>query len=187
MNGTARARARRCSISSTRILARAVSTGISANKPTTISLKPLMFETFVCTLAMMSFVALIGPLARTVGLVPWQAGAAMTVGGIAWVWFSRIWGHKSDRRGRRRVLLQGLGGFVLSHAALCAFMVAALEWLRANQQEDGLWGQEHYTGGGFPRVFYLRYHGYARIFPLWALARLRNLRRGNSRRVAFGL
>ena len=104
-------------------------TGISANKPTTISLKPLMFETFVCTLAMMSFVALIGPLARKVGLEPWQAGAAMTVGGIAWVWFSRIWGHKSDRRGRRRVLLQGLGGFVLSHAALCAFMVAALEWL----------------------------------------------------------
>lgn len=88
-----------------------------------------MFETFVCTLAMMSFVALIGPLARAVGMATWQAGAAMTVGGIAWVWFSRIWGHKSDRRGRRRVLLQGLGGFVLSHAALCAFIVAALEWL----------------------------------------------------------
>ena len=88
-----------------------------------------MFETFVCTLAMMSFVALIGPLARAVGLETWQAGAAMTVGGVAWVWFSRIWGHKSDRRGRRRVLLQGLGGFVLSHAALCAFIVVALEYL----------------------------------------------------------
>ena len=36
-----------------------------------------------------------------------------------------------------------------------------------------------YTGGGFPRVFYLRYHGYAKIFPLWALARYRNLKRGN--------
>jgi squalene-hopene/tetraprenyl-beta-curcumene cyclase len=25
-------------------------------------------------------------------------------------------------------------------------------------------------------VFYLRYHGYAKFFPLWALARYRNLR-----------
>ena len=103
--------------------------GSAPKKPGPISLKPLMFETFVCTLAMMSFVALIGPLARAVGMATWQAGAAMTVGGIAWVWFSRIWGHKSDRRGRRRVLLQGLGGFVLSHAALCAFIVVALEYL----------------------------------------------------------
>lgn len=50
-----------------------------------------------------------------------------------------------------------------------------VEWLLANQAEDGLWGQEVYTGGGFPRVFYLRYHGYPRYFPLWALARYRNL------------
>ena len=40
---------------------------------------------------------------------------------------------------------------------------------------------------GFPRVFYLRYHGYAKYFPLWALARYRNLKRGNARRVAWGM
>ena len=39
----------------------------------------------------------------------------------------------------------------------------------------------------FPRVFYLRYHGYPAYFPLWALARYRNLRRANSRRVAWGM
>ena len=61
------------------------------------------------------------------------------------------------------------------------------QWLMRHQRADGGWAEEDYTGTGFPRVFYLRYHGYARIFPLWALARLRNLRRGNSRRVAFGL
>ena len=60
-------------------------------------------------------------------------------------------------------------------------------WLLAHQGEDGAWPEPDYTGTGFPRVFYLRYHGYARIFPLWALARLRNLRRGNSRRVMHGL
>ena len=60
-------------------------------------------------------------------------------------------------------------------------------WLERHQADDGLWGQEHYTGGGFPRVFYLRYHGYPKYFPLWALARYRNLKRGNVRRVAFGM
>ncbi len=43
-----------------------------------------------------------------------------------------------------------------------------------------------YTAVGFPRVFYLRYHGYRLFFPLLALARYRNLQRGNTRRVAFG-
>jgi squalene-hopene/tetraprenyl-beta-curcumene cyclase len=60
-------------------------------------------------------------------------------------------------------------------------------WLLRHQREDGGWSEEDYTGTGFPRVFYLRYHGYAQIFPLWALARLRTLRRGNSRQVSFGL
>ncbi len=63
----------------------------------------------------------------------------------------------------------------------------AAAWLLRHQQQDGGWAEQDYTGTGFPRVFYLRYHGYAQIFPLWALARLRNLRRGNSREVAFGL
>ena len=62
-----------------------------------------------------------------------------------------------------------------------------IAWLTVRQQPDGGWREETYTGGGFPRVFYLRYHGYAQIFPLWALARFRNLKRGNNRRVAFGM
>ncbi|MGI4877544.1 MAG: squalene--hopene cyclase [Janthinobacterium lividum] len=60
-------------------------------------------------------------------------------------------------------------------------------WLAAKQGDDGVWPEEDYTGGGFPRVFYLRYHGYAKIFPLWALARYRNLRASNSVHVAYGL
>jgi squalene-hopene/tetraprenyl-beta-curcumene cyclase len=60
-------------------------------------------------------------------------------------------------------------------------------WLLRMQTPDGAWPEEDYTGTGFPRVFYLRYHGYARLFPLWALARYRNLRQGNSRMVMHGL
>jgi squalene-hopene/tetraprenyl-beta-curcumene cyclase len=62
-----------------------------------------------------------------------------------------------------------------------------IAWLQARQGGDGFWGEDHYTGGGFPRVFYLRYHGYAKFFPLWALARYRNLRRSNEPRVAHGM
>ena len=36
-------------------------------------------------------------------------------------------------------------------------------------------------------VFYLRYHGYPKFFPLWALARYRNLKNQNSASVAYGM
>jgi squalene-hopene/tetraprenyl-beta-curcumene cyclase len=62
-----------------------------------------------------------------------------------------------------------------------------VQYLLDTQEDDGLWGQQHYTGGGFPRVFYLRYHGYPKFFPLWAVARYRNLKRANDRHVAFGM
>jgi len=61
-------------------------------------------------------------------------------------------------------------------------------YLLATQGEDGFWTEERYTATGFPRVFYLRYHGYARFFPLWALARYRNLKaRGTTPSAAWGM
>jgi squalene-hopene/tetraprenyl-beta-curcumene cyclase len=62
-----------------------------------------------------------------------------------------------------------------------------IDWLQRTQGEDGLWPEEHFTGGGFPRVFYLRYHGYRKFFPLWAAARYRNLVKANTPQVAFGM
>jgi len=61
-----------------------------------------------------------------------------------------------------------------------------IAWLAAQQKPDGEWDEAPYTAVGFPRVFYLRYHGYRQYFPLLALARYRNLRRGNDKRVAWG-
>jgi squalene-hopene/tetraprenyl-beta-curcumene cyclase len=62
-----------------------------------------------------------------------------------------------------------------------------IAYLARTQAADGFWGEEHYTGTGFPRVFYLRYHGYAKFFPLWAMARYRNMKRSNARTVEFGM
>jgi squalene-hopene/tetraprenyl-beta-curcumene cyclase len=55
------------------------------------------------------------------------------------------------------------------------------EFLMRTQQADGLWSDPSFTAPGFPRVFYLRYHGYSAYFPLWALSAYRSLtRRGRS-------
>jgi squalene-hopene/tetraprenyl-beta-curcumene cyclase len=62
-----------------------------------------------------------------------------------------------------------------------------IDYLAKNQGADGFWNEPYYTATGFPRVFYLRYHGYSKFFPLWALARYRNLKSGNARTVAFGM
>ena len=60
-------------------------------------------------------------------------------------------------------------------------------YLSRTQGSDGFWNEPRYTATGFPRVFYLRYHGYAKFFPLWALARYRNLSNANARAVGFGM
>jgi squalene-hopene/tetraprenyl-beta-curcumene cyclase len=62
-----------------------------------------------------------------------------------------------------------------------------VQYLIDTQTEKGLWDEQRYTATGFPRVFYLRYHGYPKFFPLWALARYRNLGNTNSRVVGVGM
>jgi squalene-hopene/tetraprenyl-beta-curcumene cyclase len=62
-----------------------------------------------------------------------------------------------------------------------------IRWLMTRHKGAGDWSEDWYTGGGFPRVFYLRYHGYRQYFPLWALARYRNLQHNNTLRPAWGM
>ncbi len=71
----------------------------------------------------------------------------------------------------------------VDHAAVAR----GVKYLADRQGSDGFWNEPRFTATGFPRVFYLRYHGYSKFFPLWALARYRNLKRGNAKQVAFGM
>jgi squalene-hopene/tetraprenyl-beta-curcumene cyclase len=59
-------------------------------------------------------------------------------------------------------------------------------FLQAAQDDDGSWTEAAYNAVGFPRVFYLKYHGYPRFFPLLALSRYKNLLASNDRQVKFG-
>jgi len=58
---------------------------------------------------------------------------------------------------------------------------SGIDHLLRTQQTDGLWSDPSFTAPGFPRVFYLKYHGYSGYFPLWALAAFRTMtRRGTT-------
>jgi squalene-hopene/tetraprenyl-beta-curcumene cyclase len=62
-----------------------------------------------------------------------------------------------------------------------------VRYLTANQRADGQWDEDDYTAVGFPRVFYLRYHGYRSFFPVWSLARFRSLKQRNATAVLHGI
>ena len=62
-----------------------------------------------------------------------------------------------------------------------------ITYLAKARRDGDKWHEPWFTAVGFPRVFYLRYDGYSRYFPIWALARYRNLKAGNSRQVRWGM
>jgi squalene-hopene/tetraprenyl-beta-curcumene cyclase len=62
-----------------------------------------------------------------------------------------------------------------------------IKHLTDTQTPQGLWKEDYYTAVGFPRVFYLSYHGYKAFFPLWALARYKNLTKGNAAPTIYGM
>lgn len=63
-----------------------------------------------------------------------------------------------------------------------------IDFLLSHEMTDGArWEEPWYTAVGFPRIFYLRYHGYSAYFPLWALSRYRNLKNSNFKRPMYGM
>ena len=90
--------------------------------------------------------------------------------------------HRSNPSQTAWALLGLMAAGEAAHPAVAR----GIGWLAEAQKPDGEWDEEPYTAVGFPRVFYLRYHGYRLFFPLMALARYRNLSRGNEKRVAWG-
>jgi squalene-hopene/tetraprenyl-beta-curcumene cyclase len=64
-----------------------------------------------------------------------------------------------------------LAGAATDDPAICR----AIDWLIAQQGADGGWEEDAFTGTGFPKVFYLKYHLYRLYFPLTALSAYRRL------------
>ncbi|MEI6239110.1 MAG: squalene--hopene cyclase [Planctomycetia bacterium] len=100
------------------------------------------------------------------------------------------WGETCDSYADER--LAGVGTPTASQTAWAvAGLVAAgrahgrearrgVQWLVTRQAEDGGWEEKEFTGTGFPKVFYLRYHYYPIYFPLMALGRWSLARRAGA-------
>jgi len=62
-----------------------------------------------------------------------------------------------------------------------------VDFLIDHYNEGEGWEDEYFNAVGFPRVFYLKYHGYSDYFPLMALARYKRLRNSNQLTSEYGL
>jgi squalene-hopene/tetraprenyl-beta-curcumene cyclase len=62
-----------------------------------------------------------------------------------------------------------LMGLIASGDTSSPAVQRGLEYLVRTQNADGSWDEEWFTGTGFPRVFYLKYHLYCKYFPVFAL------------------
>jgi squalene-hopene/tetraprenyl-beta-curcumene cyclase len=94
---------------------------------------------------------------------------------------SGAWGESADSYAEPH--LRGQGPATASQTAWAVLGLVAAGWhdhpatargvryLLSQQLPDGTWNEPEFTGTGFPRVFYLRYHLYRIYFPLLALSR----------------
>lgn len=98
----------------------------TATRPAASALPVLVFTALTGTMAMMAFVAVVGPVVRLLGLAEWHAGLSVTSAGVLWMLSARRWGRLSDRIGRRRVLLSGLAGYAVVYIAMAVFVDSAL-------------------------------------------------------------
>lgn len=116
--------------------------------------------------------------------VHWIKGTQRSDGG---------WGESNDSYAERDLMGSAPASTAFQTAwALLALMAAGevhseavregIEYLQRTQNADGLWHSDQFTAPGFPRVFYLKYHGYNKYFPLWALARYQRLCGGSTAR-----
>lgn len=62
-----------------------------------------------------------------------------------------------------------LMGLMCAGEADCEAVIRGIDYLIHTQRPDGTWDENIFTGTGFPKVFYLRYHLYRHSFPLMAL------------------
>jgi squalene-hopene/tetraprenyl-beta-curcumene cyclase len=100
---------------------------------------------------------------------------------LAWQQPSGGWGESPETYARPNWRGQGEASASQTAWALLGLIEAGLadhpaarrgvQYLLDSQAADGTWPETAFTGTGFPRVFYLRYHLYPVYFPLMALAR----------------
>ena len=62
-----------------------------------------------------------------------------------------------------------------------------IKYLVKNFSENSSWEEKPYTAVGFPKVFYLKYHGYSKYFPILAISKYQNLLKSNLQKNIYGV
>lgn len=93
----------------------------------------ILFVSLVCMGAGQSVIyTILPPLGRQLGLVPTQITTIFAASAVIWIFSSAFWGVRSDRWGRRPVMLLGLVAFAVSFACFATVMHAGLnKWMPA--------------------------------------------------------
>ncbi len=74
--------------------------------------------------------AVLPALGRSLKVADSAVAAAFSVSALLWVIAAPIWANRSDRQGRRAMILVGLGGFTVSLALCGVFLVAGINgWI----------------------------------------------------------
>src|SRR5699024_125228 len=74
----------------------------------------------------------------------------------------------TDSRGNAAQTAWALLGLMAAGEGGSDAVARGVQWLMQTQCEDGRWHDKGFNAPGFPRVFYLKYHGYSHYFPYWA-------------------
>ncbi len=78
------------------------------------------------SMGFMAFNAVLGPIARQVGIAEWQVGVIVTASGLLWMLSSRPWGRLGDRMGPHGVMLRGLLGYAATFTLLIGVVLGSI-------------------------------------------------------------
>jgi MFS family permease len=93
----------------------------------------ILFISLVCMGAGQSVIyTILPPVGRQLGLRPTQITSIFAVSAVIWIFTSAFWGVRSDRWGRKPVMLQGLAAFAVSFACFATVLHFGLnQWIPA--------------------------------------------------------
>jgi MFS family permease len=88
----------------------------------------ILFVSLVCMGAGQSVIyTILPPIARQLDIGPLQVTSIFAVSAAIWIFSSAFWGYRSDRAGRKPVMLLGLVAFAVSFIAFATAMLAGLQ------------------------------------------------------------
>lgn len=93
----------------------------------------LLFVCLLCVgIGQSMLFSILPPAAREIGISPFQVSTIFATSAFLWVFVSPWWGRRSDRTGRRKIILIGLLGYALSMSALASVIhIGKAGWLPA--------------------------------------------------------